>query len=182
MLLRTPQEDIQQELLVLQCRRGRRDALEKLIRLWERRLLYYLRRLVRQEEDAWDVLQQVWLKVIRNIGSLKKPDRLPVWLYRIARNTARSHWRAKYAQPLFREDMDRLPEKGGDGGIAAFEDAEQVHYGLEQLSPVHRDVLTLFFLEDLSIAEIAEVVGVPVGTVKSRLHHAKQALRAVLTR
>ena len=100
--MRTPKEDIQQELLVLRCRQGRRDALEELIRLWERRMFYYLRRLVGQEEDAWDVLHEVWLKVIRNIGSLKKPDRLPVWLYRVARNTARSHWRAKYAQPLWK--------------------------------------------------------------------------------
>ena len=60
------------------------------------------------------------------------------------------------------------------------EDAEQVHYGLSQLSLPHREVLTLYFLQDLSIDEIAELLGVAPGTIKSRLHFAKRSLRAVL--
>ena len=67
-----------------------------------------------------------------------------------------------------------------DSGQAAFDNADQVHHGLAQLSLPFREVLTLFFLEDFSIDAIAEILGVPPGTVKSRLYHAKQALRAVI--
>ena len=60
------------------------------------------------------------------------------------------------------------------------EDAEQVHYGLGRISLPHREILTLFFLQDLSLEEIADVLGIPFGTVKSRLHYARRALKAVL--
>ena len=62
----------------------------------------------------------------------------------------------------------------------AFDDAEQVHYGLGRISLPHRDVLTLFFLQELSVEEIAQVLEVAAGTVKSRLYYAKKALKAVL--
>ena len=62
----------------------------------------------------------------------------------------------------------------------SFDDAEQVHYGLGRLSLPHREVLTLFFLQDLSIEHISEVLSVPQGTVRSRLYHAKRMLKAIL--
>ena len=62
----------------------------------------------------------------------------------------------------------------------AFDNAEQVHYGLGRISLEHRDVLTLFFLQDLSVEDVAQVLHVPMGTVKSRLYYAKRALRNVL--
>ena len=66
------------------------------------------------------------------------------------------------------------------GGPLELEDAEQVHRGLASLSRPHREVLTLFFLEDMSVEEVASVLGVPPGTVKSRLHYAKRSLRKVI--
>ena len=67
-----------------------------------------------------------------------------------------------------------------DAGSFSFEDAEQIHHALGRISLTQREVLTLFFLQDLSIEEIAQVVAIPAGTVKSRLYHAKRALKAVL--
>ena len=101
-------ESIYYELLVLRCRRREKDALEELIGNWERRLFYYVRRLVGNEEDAWDILQQTWLKVIRGIGRLQQPRSLPTWLYRIARNTAMSHLRVEYSKRAFL-DMQHGP-------------------------------------------------------------------------
>jgi RNA polymerase sigma-70 factor (ECF subfamily) len=171
---------VARELLVLRCRRGDRAALEELIRTWERPLLYFIRRLVHDEADAWDVLQKTWVKMLHGICSLDDPRSLAPWLYRVARNTAFSYGRAlgPPCEPL----QDHPDARAVDlvSGHVEFEDAEQVHRGLLSLSLAHREVLTLFFLEDLTVEEIATVLGVPPGTVKSRLHFAKQALRKVL--
>lgn len=169
---------IEFQLMILRCRRGDSGGLEAMVERWERPLFYYIRRLVETEEDAWDVLQEVWYSVMKGIGKLREPAALPAWLYRIARNTAFSHLRRK---PPF-EPLDGR-ECGAEAGEpvpeAFFEEmqAEAVHRALESLRLPHREVLTLRFLEGFSLAEIAEVTGAPEGTVKSRLFHAKRALR-----
>jgi RNA polymerase sigma-70 factor, ECF subfamily len=168
------------ELLVLRCRQGRQDALEELIRTWERPLLYYVRRLLDSEEDARQVLQETWLKVLQGMRKLRRPESLPAWLYGIARNTAVSHLRAKRQERSLFDADDGAQDSASDDAHLSLDDAERIHYGLGRISLVHREVLTLFFLQDLSLDEIASVLEIPVGTVKSRLHHAKHALKAVL--
>jgi RNA polymerase sigma-70 factor (ECF subfamily) len=171
---------VARELLALRCRRGDRAALEELIRTWEPRLLYFLRRLVRDEADARDVLQETWVRVLGGIGFLSDPRSLAPWLYRIARNVANSHARAREPPHESLEDHPDTNALDLTGGPLEFEDAEQVHRGLLSLSLPHREVLTLFFLEDLTVEQVATVLGVPPGTVKSRLHYAKRALRQVI--
>lgn len=171
---------ILRELVVLRCQRGDRDAFDALVREWEGRLFYYIRRLVESEEDAWDVLQQTWLQAFKGIRSLETPERLPAWLYRIARCRAATRWRDHYRELVRHEEPTDLAELEAPEDDRHFDDAARVHQALEQISLAHREVLTLFFLEDLSLAQMAEVIDVPLGTVKSRLWHAKRALRAVL--
>jgi RNA polymerase sigma factor (sigma-70 family) len=175
-------EDVARELLALRCRRGDRAALEELIRTWEPRLLYFIRRLVRDEADAWDILQETWLKVVKGISSLSDPQRLTPWLYRIARNTTLSHARSRELPHEALEDhSETLADDPASGALLEFEDAEQVNRGLASLSLSHREALTLFFLEDMSVEEVATVMDIPPGTVKSRLHYAKRALRKAIT-
>src|SRR6516164_1564526 len=81
------------ELLVLRCQQGDASAFELIVRMWERSLFYYLRRLASSEEDAWDLLQETWLKTFRSIGSLRDPRSLPSFLYTTARNAAVSRLR-----------------------------------------------------------------------------------------
>lgn len=171
---------VYEELLALRCRRGEKAALEELVRTWEKRLFYFIRRLVDNEADAWDVLQQTWVRALSGIGALREPRSLGPWLYRVARHAAFNHGqvRATYRQLL--QDYPAAPPADDDPAREEFENAEQVHHGLRQLSLPHREVLTLFFLEDFPVEAIADILDVPVGTVKSRLHHAKKALRAVL--
>jgi len=171
------------QLLALRCRRGERDAWRELIAMWEPRLFYYIRRLVPQEPDAWDVLQQTWLGAYESIRSLSDPKLLATWLYRIARNKAIGHRRARgvraaelaeiIGEPAAEDEPDALEE---------FENAQAVHRAIDELSLAHREALTLHFLQDLSLEQIADVLDVPIGTVKSRLHHAKRELRKVLER
>lgn len=175
----TEKERIYAELLAIRCRRGDQGALEELVRTWEDRLFYFIRRLVPSEEDAWDALQETWMKVARNIKKLNQPEHLASWLYTIARTCAMDHMRALYAnhreEPVDSEVLEQFAEE-----IDEFEDAERVHRGLDCISLSHREALTLHFLEDFSIEEIAGILGISAGTVKSRLHYAKRALRAVL--
>ena len=171
---------IESELLVVRWKRGDRDAFEGIVKLWERSLFYYLRRLVSSEADAWELLQETWLKVLRSLGSLRDPRAFPSFLYRTARNAAIARLRRPEFFELDAEAAQICDERGADA-IADLHDAEQVHHALEQLPLLQREALTLFFLQELSLDEMAVLLGVPTGTVKSRLHYAKQAIRKILS-
>jgi RNA polymerase sigma factor (sigma-70 family) len=91
----TEKQAVYYELLVLRCQQGRKDALEELIKTWEKRLYYFIRRLLNNEQEAWQVLQETWISVLRGIPRLREPRKLPVWLYSTARKTALHHIRSK---------------------------------------------------------------------------------------
>jgi RNA polymerase sigma-70 factor (ECF subfamily) len=178
--VRKEKDLIYQELLVFRCQRGERAALEELVASWERRLFYFIRRLGVEKHDAWDLLQQTWLKVLRGIAALKEPRNLSPWLYRIARNTVISQGQMRYRRDERLDELTKAVETEEDSGPRNVDDAEQIHHGLLQLTLPHREVLTLHFLESMTIEQIAMVLEAPPGTVKSRLHLAKRALREVL--
>ncbi|MHC4624080.1 MAG: RNA polymerase sigma factor, partial [Planctomycetota bacterium] len=143
-------------------------------------LFYYIRRLIDDEQTTWQVLQETWVKVLRGMRRLREPKKLPAWLYSIARKTAISHLRAEYKKQALFEADGNAANIEQDNCELSLGDVEQVHYGLGRISLPHREILTLFFLQDLSLEEIAGVLSIPRGTVKSRLHYARRALRAVL--
>lgn len=172
---------IRSQLLVLRYRNGDDESFRELVSIWEKPLFYYIRRLVNTEEDAWDVLQESWIRILRGIGRLSHPESLPAWLYRIARNSALNHARdnRRAEIPAGGENDHAAMEPYQDEGFSAL-DAESIHRGLQQLSVAHREVLTLLFLEDFSIREICSITGVSTGTIKSRLHYAKKALHEIM--
>ena len=174
-------ERIRSQLLLLRYRRGDNEAIEELVSIWEKPLYYYIRRIVGSEEDAWDVSQEVWLQVVRKNGQLRDPEKLPAWLYQISRNKALNHLRSRLGQEITVEDLEDLPEVIEEGNLDfSSAEVEAIHWGLDQLPLAHREVLTLHFLEDFTLKEISEIVRVPVGTVKSRLFHAKKGLREIM--
>jgi RNA polymerase sigma-70 factor (ECF subfamily) len=176
-------DDIYDELLVTRCRRHDATAWNELVDRYHERLLYYLRRLVDDEDRAGNLLQDVWLHVLRGIWTLRDGTRLAPWLYTIARRRAMTDFRAEYSR---QEETGHAfvvePEEEIDDRLARFDNAELVHFGLSRLGLAEREVLTLHFLEDLSLAEIGEVLDIPEGTVKSRLFKARRDLRSVLER
>jgi RNA polymerase sigma factor (sigma-70 family) len=176
----TEKQAIYNELLVLRCCRGQKDALDELVRTWGPPLFYYIHRIIEDEQEAWSVLQETWVKVLQGIRKLREPRKLPFWLYSIARKTAFGHLRADHSKKAILQTVEASLTAEDCEANCTFDDAEQVHYGLGRISLHHREVLTLFFLQDLSIEEIAGVLEIPVGTVKSRLYHAKRALKTVL--
>jgi RNA polymerase sigma-70 factor (ECF subfamily) len=170
---------LESALLVVRWQRGDRDAFAGLVKLWERSLFYYLRRLAATEADAWELLQETWLKTLKSLHTLRDPRALPSFLYTIARNAALSRLRGRgFENEAYPEN---IPDHRNDDVGASVENVEQVHHALAQLSLPQREVLTLYFLQDLSLEQMAEVLDVPLGTVKSRIHYAKLALRNILS-
>jgi RNA polymerase sigma-70 factor (ECF subfamily) len=172
--------EIYDELLVTRCQRRDLAAWDELVERWNDRLYYYLRRLIDHEQDATNTLQEVWLHAFRGIRSLRDGARLAPWLYTIARRTAMTHFRRHYARDDQVSSTQVAEADDSFDGQFHFDNAELVHFGLGQLGVAEREVLTLFFLEDLSLAEIASLIGIPIGTVKSRLFKARRDLRRVL--
>ena len=170
------------DLLARRCKRGDGQAWRVLVGRYEKRLLYFIRRLVDDERDAWDVLQQTWLSALKNIARLDEPRALRTWLYRIARNEAVNHLRrdGRRIETIDSDAVENVADDSADDEMWSSEAAEQVHAALGKLSLPHREVLTLHFLEDASVEEIAAVLDVPSGTVKSRLYYARDALRRQL--
>jgi RNA polymerase sigma-70 factor, ECF subfamily len=170
---------VQYEWLALRCQSGETVAFEDLIAIMERPLLYYAMSLTGNQDSALDVLQDVWIKVFRGIRKLKDPGALRPWLYSITHGVAVDRIRRSYsrekAEQMHIDDFNESEEPS-----FANEDAEDVHQALSQLGVKHREVLVLHFLEDLTIAETAGVLGCSEGTVKSRLHYAKKAMKQVL--
>lgn len=164
-------------VLVLRCQAGDRRALERLFERHYKPLRYYLRRLLECDDDAGDAQQDVWVTVMRTIRSLRNPDAFQVWLYRIARNTALKKL-AQGREFAILED-DTLMDANADPESIVFsrEDAAGIHRCLGRIAKAHREVLVLRFIQELSYESIAEVTGCAVGTVRSRLFYAKQALR-----
>ena len=165
-----------EQLLVMRCQLGDEQAFEQIVAEYDSRLRYYLLKLVGSRDAADDLLQDVWLDVYRGIPRLRDPTAFRAWIYRIARDRAyRLIRRSHRHQPLF-DDQDYAAE---DHEFTE-EDASCIHEAIETLSAEHRDVLLLRFIEDLSYAEIAEIAGCSQGTVKSRIHYAKQMLRRTI--
>ena len=174
------QDNISNAILVLKCQRRDEKSFREIVNRWEPRLYYYLRRIVENENDVWDILQETWLAVFQNIRKLQHPLKFPAWLYQISHNKAVSLLRKenRYVQMKveqiadYRENNNRI--------IAVKERPELVHKLLGKLKLSHREVLTLYFLEGFSINEMAQIIGVSEGTVKSRLYYAKHKLQEVL--
>lgn len=133
-------EIIHCELLILRCRRNDRAAWDELIALWDRRLFYYIRRIVEDEHDAWDVMQQTWLATYKGIWAIRDGRCLPKWLYRTARNLALMHRRSRHPH----ETWDAVEEQGpaepscDDDGLLQLDRADLIHHGLDHLTLPHR--------------------------------------------
>jgi RNA polymerase sigma-70 factor (ECF subfamily) len=145
----------------------------------ERPLLYYAMTLTGSQDSALDVLQEVWIKAFRNIRKLKDPGSLRPWLYSIVHGISvdriRKNYSREQSEAAHLEDFQEAEEPS-----FAEEDAAAVHAALNQIGIYHREALVLHFLEDLSLAEIAKVVGCSEGTVKSRIHYAKRQMKQIL--
>ncbi|HEV3342146.1 MAG TPA: RNA polymerase sigma factor [Pirellulales bacterium] len=170
------------EWLALRCQLGEAAAFDELVQELERPLLYYVAKLLGDQNLAFDVLQEVWLRAFRQIRRLSQPASVRAWLYRMAHGLAVDRLRQDLSRRRVEQAKAESTDEAGDSPDFGPDDVAAVHRALDELELAHREVLVLQFLEDMSIAEIASVLDCPPGTIKSRLHYAKRALRGVLDR
>jgi RNA polymerase sigma factor (sigma-70 family) len=164
------------ELLAIRCQLGERDAFDALITRWHEPIWRYLRRLTNSDDAAADLAQDTWLKVLRGVASLREPASLRPWLFGIARRVAMDRLRRQYTQAMDHGTvLEEIAAPESDAGLEA--DLAALETRLDQLPLREREALALFYLQELSIEEIATLLAVPAGTVKSRLHRARQLLR-----
>ena len=182
MAMRRTHEDIQDELLVLQCQEGDSEALKTLIARWQPRFARLAWRLTSEREAARDVVQDVWLAIVRGLARLDDPARFRPWAYRIVKNKCadwvRRRATRRSAMEQLREHATRTvtDDEPNSGDISRLRDA------MARLPDEQRMILSLHYSEEMSIVEIAAVLNVPVGTVKSRLFHARNRLKEALER
>jgi RNA polymerase sigma-70 factor (ECF subfamily) len=175
--MKRPQERIVDQLLVMRCQDGEAEAMDRLVRRWQRPLWRHAYRLTANAEAAWEATQEAWLGIVRGIRRLDDPARFRAWAFRIVTRKAvdwiRHRRRRRRDQVLEEHEAAAPPPAGND-------EADRAAAMLKRLAPSRRAILSLRYLEGLSNAEIADALGVPEGTVKSRLHHARNELRRLL--
>ena len=183
-----------EEALVRGLKNGVDEAYEALLDRFQQPVYSLIYRLVDDPSEAADVVQEVFLKVFRSIGQFKGNSSLKTWIYRIAYNEAWNHrrWFTRHRKQevgLERESDESISyqEVLEDNARSAFdlvadsETHELIEAALAELNPVFRGAVILRDIEELSYEEIAEVLGVSLGTVKSRILRGRDALRKVLS-
>jgi RNA polymerase sigma factor (sigma-70 family) len=167
------------EWLVVRCQLGERVAFDELVERWGEPVWKYVRRMTNTNDAADEIVQNVWLRVLRGINRLRDGSKLRAWLFGIARRALMDRLREQYAAPAPSDiDVTGLPAPAGnDAPDDSEEDLATIEHELTRLPILEREVLTLFYLQELSLGEVADVLGVPVGTVKSRLFRARRLLR-----
>jgi RNA polymerase sigma factor (sigma-70 family) len=177
----TPTNPHADELLIVRCQLGERAAFDALIRRWSTPLQRYAMKLTHDATLSDDLVQDIWLRVLRGLARLRDPAQFRAWLFGIAHRTFADRLRDRYAMPVDAAiDPDTFAADPDDGNDAEHR-ALALASGMEHLPLVEREVLTLFYLEDLSLADIAAALAIPAGTVKSRLFRARALLRRHLT-
>lgn len=165
--------------LVASARVGDRDALGLLVRRWNGKLLAHAWRLLGDSEGAKDAVQESWWEMLRGLSRLRDDRAFAPWAYRIvSRRCARQIGRIQGERRLKAE----IAAEPIDQSIPAISpgDLEAVQQAMKLLPPDQQAAIGLFYLEEMSVAEVAVALDVPAGTVKTRLMHARRKLRAAL--
>jgi RNA polymerase sigma-70 factor (ECF subfamily) len=174
-------EQARELMLVVRTQVGDEAALEELMRLYSQRLRSYVGRMLGgQRENEDDLLQDIWVAVFRALPKLNDPVAFRTWLFRIAHDrVCREFRRRRLPFDSFEATDAELSAPPEDPGHV---DKELVQRGLHTLSSEHREAIVLRFMEGMSYDEIAQATGTSPGTVRSRIHYAKHALRRAFER
>jgi RNA polymerase sigma-70 factor (ECF subfamily) len=167
-----------EEYLVVEARLGRRGAMADLVQLRGPRLLVHATRLLGSRDEAQDAVQEAWIQIFRDLKTLQNTAAFPSWAtritsrccYRIIEKRTRASEALRAIEPLNETTVEGEPDQTAD----------LVRLAIEKLPPAQRAAIALFYLEEMSLAEVAISLDVPIGTVKSRLSVARNSLKNAL--
>ena len=167
--------------LVKRIAGGDRQAMKSLYERHSGPLFHFIRSRMRDPFEAADVMQETFLEIWRSAARYQGRSSARTWFFSIARNKAVDRLR-RLGRMEVREPDDTLPDDAPNPEhvAAAASDAERLRHCIEGLSGAQQSAIRLAFYEDLAYPEVAEAEGVPLGTIKTRIHHAKRLLMACL--
>ncbi len=179
------------KILVAKALKGERKAFEMIVLRYEQPLVSYFGRILGDREMAMDFAQDVFLKVHASLASFRPAFKFSTWLFKIASNHLIDHWRRRKIGTIsmdqpFGGDEDRLAIQVPDPGPSlerTYELAEirrRIEAALEKIPPALRELFVLRHVNEFSYEEIAEIKGIPIGTVKNRVFQAKELVRGLL--
>ncbi len=178
---RTPQH-IRDELLVIRCQQGDAVAFNELIGHWRQRLHRHAWALTRDREAAADVSQESWLAIARGIRRLDDPSAFPAWAYRIVSRRCADWVREEQRGRRLLEGAEHSARAQAAASRPHDASTDRIRAALAELDPDRRAILTFHYLDKMNVNQIATALDLPVGTVKSRLYHARAALRQAMER
>lgn len=178
MIERTSASSVLDEYLVIQSGLGDSHAFSRLVRRWHPRLVRRAYGLTKDRDAARDIAQESWVAIMRGLRSLRDPAAFSPWALRIVANKSRAWIRREQARRRALEGAGAEPPSAPS--TPAADTIIMVREGLTRLKPAQREILRLFYFDAMSIREIADALDIPNGTVKSRLYHARVALRVAV--
>ena len=161
-------EELVDEILVMDAQSGKAKAMEMLVSRWQKRLWLYAYRFTGNAEDAWDITQESWLGIIKGLRKLHNPTSFRAWAYKITTNKSIDWLKKSKAVKQINVIQECQHKTKHDSGLNEL---------LEKLEFKKRLILTLYYLENLSISEISVAMKIPKGTVKSCLYSARSELK-----
>ncbi|MDD5328228.1 MAG: RNA polymerase sigma factor [Phycisphaerae bacterium] len=180
--MRKSRSQIYDELLILKCQTGDKAAFEELVERWEKRLWHYAYKVTGSDSAAWDIAQETWVGIIKGIGKLGDAAIFPGWAFRILNNKCADWLRKCHLQSRLDNELSiqAQNELGVKQNINV--NSELLYTAITKLSLEQRSLLMLRYHEGFDISQIAEILGAPEGTVKSRLHRTLNQLRRMVER
>lgn len=169
------------EYLIVSAHAGDRAALDRLCRLWHGDLMRHAARLIGDGEAARDILQDAWVDIVRGLRKLREPAAFPPWAYRIVARKCAAEIRVRQSSRRAAEGLKSEMDGASVDGEAEAErrtDASAIRIAMADLPDEQRTALALYHQDGLSVGEIAVITETPVGTVKTRLMHARRKLAA----
>ena len=167
--------------LVQAMAKGDQAAFEAFVHRYHGPLQRYLVRLLKDERKAEDLVQETFVRLLKQLKQKQIPDHIKAWMYRVATNLSRDYWKsASYRKE--KQQIEELPEKEDQKASVIeiyerLETRQEVLQSLNKLSDQQREIVILRFYQDLQLKEIAATLEIPIGTVKSKLFHALRKLK-----
>ncbi|MCW8878320.1 MAG: RNA polymerase sigma factor [Kangiellaceae bacterium] len=169
----------EEDLLVIAAQSGNQKAFQLLYSRYQQSLSRFAYKLCGDAEMAQDALQEAWFKTARSIRKIEDPRTFRSWIYRVVRWRCLDLMRQFSSKQKLYEMFDELEHSVSDSSAieAAIEQSEELSAAIERMPALEKQMIHLFYMDELKITEIASVLNIPSGTVKSRLNRARQLLK-----